>query len=87
MEEVSARNKAVDRLLNRLHQFTDHDADFWSFRSSTHRLGRHGLCAYPAMMVPEMQGLILDEWRQAVGRGGMVFDPFVGAGTEVASQN
>ena len=81
MAEVSARTKAADRLLTRLHQFTEEDADFWSFRSSTHRLGRHGLCAYPAMMVPEMQGLILDEWRHAVGSGGTVLDPFVGAGT------
>ena len=81
MAKVSATTQVTDAFIQRLHQFSELDSDFWSFRSSTRREGRHGLCAYPAMMVPEMQGLILDEWQRIVGSSGSVLDPFVGAGT------
>jgi hypothetical protein len=41
----------------------------------------HGLMRYPAMMVPKMQGDIIDVVLQSTGAACRVLDPFVGSGT------
>jgi hypothetical protein len=56
--------------------------DYWTFASSTRRRGAHGLFRYPAMMVPEVQGALLDAV-VATNEVGSVYDPFLGAGTMV----
>jgi len=50
-------------------------------RSAPRRGGGHGLFQYPAMMVPELQGALLDDLITADPDVGSVLDPFVGSGT------
>lgn len=55
----------------------------WSETGATARPNLHGLLRYPAMMVPCMQGDIIDAVLAASGRTNKyhVLDPFVGSGT------
>lgn len=55
-------------------------SDYWSFRNGGKRQGAHALISYPAMMVPTLQGTLMDlvERRQKLRT---VMDPFVGSGT------
>ncbi len=55
--------------------------DFWTFRSETKRRGAHALIHYPAMMVPTLQGKLLDAIKQANPKAKSVLDPFAGSGT------
>lgn len=56
--------------------------DFWSFKSSVRRrYGAHALIHYPAMMVPTLQGKLLDAIKLASPEATDVLDPFVGSGT------
>ena len=55
--------------------------DFWSFRNASKRRGAHALIHYPAMMVPNLQGNILDAILRASPTATDVLDPFVGSGT------
>ncbi|MDR1266427.1 MAG: hypothetical protein LBK42_12945 [Propionibacteriaceae bacterium] len=58
------------------------DPDFWSFASLRHsRSGNHALFQYPAMMVPELQGALLDDLLAADSGASVVYDPFAGSGT------
>lgn len=56
-------------------------ADFWSFKNSSKRCGAHALIHYPAMMVPSLQGNLLDAIKLASPSATEVLDPFVGSGT------
>ena len=58
-----------------------HGDDFWSFKSVTKRTGAHALIQYPAMMVPTLQGHLLDAIRATSTKDIKVLDPFVGSGT------
>ena len=55
--------------------------DFWSFRNTVKRRGAHALIHYPAMMVPSLQGNLLDAIKGANPMASEVLDPFVGSGT------
>jgi site-specific DNA-methyltransferase (cytosine-N4-specific) len=55
--------------------------DFWSFKKATRRTGAHALIHYPAMMVPTLQGKLLDAIQLANPSASEVLDPFVGSGT------
>lgn len=55
--------------------------DYWTFRSETRRKGAHALIHYPAMMVPTLQGKLLDAIKQANPKANSVLDPFAGSGT------
>lgn len=55
--------------------------DFWSFRNASKRSGAHSLIHYPAMMVPNLQGKLLDAIMLASPEITDVLDPFVGSGT------
>lgn len=57
------------------------DADYWSFKGRAKRDAAHSLIQYPAMMVPQMQGEIIDILLGSMPRSANVFDPFVGSGT------
>ena len=57
------------------------DPDFWSFRKAAPRRGAHALLHYPAMMVPSLQGLILESILEISPNTTSVLDPFVGSGT------
>jgi hypothetical protein len=53
----------------------------WDYHQQSYRYGLHGLIKYPAMMVPQMQGDLLDAALRANPAIVDVLDPFVGAGT------
>ncbi|NVK58426.1 MAG: hypothetical protein HWE26_22810 [Alteromonadaceae bacterium] len=53
----------------------------WLVSGEKSRHDLHGLIRYPAMMVPSMQGDILDAILREVGTDVHVIDPFVGSGT------
>jgi hypothetical protein len=57
------------------------DPSFWSFSCPTQRKGAHALLHYPAMMVPNLQGLIMKCVQDSQRGVTSVLDPFVGSGT------
>lgn len=57
------------------------DPDYWAFRNVRRRSGSHGFFQYPAMMVPELQGALLDDAIRADPSIRTVYDPFTGSGT------
>lgn len=58
-----------------------HGDDFWSFKNMSKRTGAHALIQYPAMMVPTLQGHLLDAIKETSSKEMKVLDPFVGSGT------
>lgn len=72
---------AGDVLRRRLEMRTEADPDFWSFSAWRGRTGNHALFQYPAMMVPELQGALLDDLLAVAPETELVYDPFAGSGT------
>ncbi|TFB17516.1 hypothetical protein E3V93_13225 [Microbacterium sp. 3H14] len=68
-------------LRDRLERRTIADPAFWDFADSGARSGGHAYFQYPAMMVPELQGALLDDAVAAAPGIRRVYDPFVGSGT------
>lgn len=68
-------------LMRRLAAVHQSGTSRWDYRNQSYRYGLHGLFRYPAMMVPQMQGDILDAVLETVPSTQSVFDPFVGIGT------
>jgi len=81
--EMTNRNlrKTDVRIDAALRELSSRDAAYWEFRRQAQRAGLHGLFQYPAMMVPRMQGDILDTVLEIDPAIKSVWDPFVGAGT------
>ena len=71
----------ADALRRRLDARTSVNPDFWSFSHLRSRSGNHALFQYPAMMVPELQGALLDDLRAVSPGSELVYDPFAGSGT------
>lgn len=57
------------------------DNEYWSFQGRSTREFSHAYLQYPAMMVPQMQGEIIDQICAAFPETKHVWDPFVGSGT------
>jgi hypothetical protein len=55
--------------------------DYWAFRGNSKRQHCHSFIQYPAMMVPQMQGELIDTALLSNPEISSVFDPFVGSGT------
>lgn len=71
-----------DPLIDQIMAIQDGQSDdFWSFKKTTRRTGAHALIHYPAMMVPTLQGKLLDAIKLARPETQEVLDPFVGSGT------
>ncbi|PIU04877.1 MAG: hypothetical protein COT28_21280 [Methylobacterium sp. CG08_land_8_20_14_0_20_71_15] len=67
---------------DRLRTMEDNQPAAWAAVGGSARPNLHGMLRYPAMMVPCMQGDIIDAILDEVGTGGSrVVDPFVGSGT------
>ena len=62
----------------------DKGEEFWSFKKDCERDYVHGLFAYPAMMVPQMQREILNVFKNKISdrNSFTIFDPFMGSGTD-----
>ena len=69
------------RLEARLNSHVENDPEFWSFSELRSRSGNHALFQYPAMMVPELQGVLLDDLIATDPNVSLVYDPFAGSGT------
>jgi len=57
------------------------DTKYWSFKGRSKRTQCHALIQYPAMMVPEMQGELIDAIMLCDSNISSIYDPFVGSGT------
>lgn len=68
-------------LIQKIAAYSLQDASYWSFKGRSKRNHCHGLIQYPAMMVPEMQGELIDAIQSVDSNITTVFDPFVGSGT------
>lgn len=75
------QNEQVRTLSSRLRQVETEFPDYWTFDGRDRRVGAHAIFHYPAMMVPQMQGAILDLIREVAPHARTIFDPFVGSGT------
>jgi len=71
------RRSLADNILER----TRGNPGFWNFSERKKRSGSHGMFQYPAMMVPELQGALLDDLLATKPDTQVVYDPFVGSGT------
>ncbi|MCK8478003.1 site-specific DNA-methyltransferase [Microbacterium aurugineum] len=80
LREVPSDDVA-SRLRDRLEARTVDEPDFWSFSALRSRTGNHALFQYPAMMVPELQGALLDDLIAVQPDVELVYDPFAGSGT------
>jgi len=75
-------NKTKDRILiEKLNNLTLHEKDYWSFSGRSRREHGHKYFQYPAMMVPQMIGSILDEICAVHPEIKNIGDPFAGSGT------
>ena len=70
-----------EEIVAELERLSQGDGDYWAFRGRAGRNQTQGLIQYPAMMVPEMQAVLLETVTAANGRVGCVYDPFAGCGT------
>ncbi len=55
--------------------------EFWSFSGRSRREAGHGIFSYPAMMVPQLQGALLEDVQAVDSTVSSVLDPFMGSGT------
>ena len=60
------------------------DPEFWSFRHNAKREMCHAYLQYPAMMVPQMQGELIDCVIAVDSSIKHIFDPYVGSGTSMS---
>jgi hypothetical protein len=70
-----------ERIRGLLQERSKSNVEYWSFRGRSKRNAAHSLIQYPAMMVPQMQGEIIDILLAAKPNSTTIFDPFVGSGT------
>ncbi len=73
--------RSTQRLQHRLSALGDAVEDFWSFKDDSDRDLAHSLFQYPAMMVPRLQRVLLDEMLEAEPTARSVYDPYLGSGT------
>ena len=79
---VAESGSATDeKIVAELERLSRDDGDYWAFRGRAGRKQTQGLIQYPAMMVPEMQAVLIKTVTAVYGRVGRVYDPFAGCGT------
>jgi len=71
-------------IIDKIKSYSLSDDSYWSFKGRSTRKHCHALIQYPAMMVPEMQGELIDAIQSLDHNIKTVFDPFVGSGTTMA---
>jgi hypothetical protein len=70
-----------DQLRANLGAFSAANPDYWAYLGRDHRAFTHSYFQYPAMMVPAMQGDLIDAVLDLDLGTASVLDPFVGSGT------
>ncbi|VTP63257.1 DNA methylase [Leclercia adecarboxylata] len=68
-------------LLNKVISSSKGDKAYWSFKGRAKRQYCHALIQYPAMMVPALQGELIDAVLEIDSSITSIIDPFVGSGT------
>lgn len=71
----------AERLKQLLESYSDGNSEFWAFRDRAIREHTHVYFQYPAMMVPQMQGQLIEAVREVIPSIRHISDPFVGSGT------
>lgn len=71
----------ASRLAARLAERTVNDPGYWDFSGNDKRSHGHALFPYPAMMVPQLQGALLDDLLAVDPTIRWCYDPFAGSGT------
>lgn len=80
VEQISI--SAVGRLLrSRLELRSSTNEEYWTFKGDSKRSHGHALFSYPAMMVPQLQGALLDDLLAVDPKFSTCYDPFSGSGT------
>lgn len=80
--EVANIIEANDRAMqSQIQQWHSLDSDYWSFRGNAKREDMHSCFQYPAMMVPKMQGELIQAVKTAVPTIKNLYEPFIGSGT------
>lgn len=74
-------NDKDNMLLNKVISNSKGDKAYWSFKGRSKRQYCHALIQYPAMMVPAMQGELIDAVLDTDPNVTSIIDPFVGSGT------
>ncbi|WP_167509216.1 site-specific DNA-methyltransferase [Pseudomonas oryzihabitans] len=69
------------KIIKKINSLHNTDKEYWSFSRRSKRTHCHGFIKYPAMMVPEMQGELIDIFLNHQSKIKSIFDPFVGSGT------
>jgi len=69
--------KKAESFLSRIHREKIHDSS-WNYASENTKGLSHGFHAYPAMMIPQVAGRLLDLYAPS---GAVVLDPFCGSGS------
>jgi hypothetical protein len=70
-----------EALKHQLESYSEVDKEFWSFRGKAVREHAHAYFQYPAMMVPGIQGQLIQAICDVDPGTKSIFDPFVGSGT------
>jgi hypothetical protein len=73
--------QGISRLQRRLQRLGEADDTYWSFKDDSERDLAHSMFQYPAMMVPHMQRILIEELLGAEPLAWSIYDPFVGSGT------
>lgn len=73
--------QADEELASKLRERATLTPEFWSFSGRSRREAGHGIFAYPAMMVPQLQGALLEDVQAVDPAISSVIDPFMGSGT------
>jgi len=77
-------HKQDSELKERLLSRSTKDPEFWSFRHNAKREMCHAYFQYPAMMVPQMQGELINCALTVSSSIKHIFDPYVGSGTSMS---
>ena len=80
LAEDLLRDPQTALLKSALRKLTDHEPAYWDFSAIGQNENSFAYFQYPAMMVPRMQGDIINAIRTVVPIGTCI-DPFVGSGT------
>lgn len=78
---MNGLNDIASALRERLLAPLESDPDFWTFAADSRRTMGHAFFNYPAMMVPQVQGALLDLWIASDPHHRLILDPFAGSGT------
>lgn len=75
------RDESTVKFKSVLRRVTDTDEGYWNYDAVKSNSNPHAYFQYPAMMVPQMQGDIINAIREAFPNTKRTLDPFAGSGT------